>query len=205
MGEITSKRQQQIIDAAIKVFSKKGYNGTTTKEIAKEAGVAEGTIFRYFRTKKDLLLSLVSPYVVRSLADTLEEFSGKDDETVFKAIIRNRLKIIRENLDLVRLLLAESQFHPELREQFVGKIVMQAASILESYISEKIKNGEFKDIEPGVAVRAFAGMTGIFVLWKEFLGGEKYIAFDEEKVIETVVDIYLNGVRKRPCGGSELE
>ncbi|MBU7005390.1 TetR/AcrR family transcriptional regulator [Phosphitispora fastidiosa] len=202
MGEQTSKRRQQIMDAAIKVFAKKGFNGTTTREIAREAGIAEGTIFRYFKTKKDLLLSLVSPYVVQSLADTLEEVCGEDDETVLKAILRNRLKIINKNIDLVRLLLAESQFHPELRELFVAKIVMEAAGLLERYIAQKIEDGEYKDIEPAIAVRALAGMTGIFVLWREYLAGEKYIAFEDEKVVDAIADIYLNGIRKRSGGGS---
>ena len=202
LGAQTSKRRQQIMDAAIKVFSKKGFNGTTTKEIARAAGVAEGTIFRYFKTKKDLFLNLVSPYVVQSLADTLDEVSGENDETVFRAILRNRLQIINDNIDLAKLLIAESQFHPELRDQFVSKIVMEAAGLLERYISQRIKDGEYKDIEPAVAARALAGMTGIFVLWKEYLAGDKYIAFEEEGVIDTITDIFLNGIRKRPEGGS---
>ena len=188
------------MDAAIKVFSRKGFNGTTTREIAREAGIAEGTIFRHFKTKKDLFLSLMSPFVVQSLADTLEEVYGKDDETVLKAILRNRFEIINKNIDLVKLLIAESQFHPELRDRFVGKIVMEAAGLLEKYIVQKIEEGEYQDIEPAIAVRALAGMTGIFVLWREYLAGDKYIAFEEEIVIDTIADIYLNGIRKRPEG-----
>jgi len=193
------------MDAAIKVFSRKGFNGTTTREIAREAGIAEGTIFRYFKTKKDLFLSLLSPFVVQSLADILEEVYGEDDETVLKAILRNRFEIINKNIDLVKLLIAESQFHPELRDRFVGKIVMEAAGLLEKYIVQKIEEGEYQDIDPAIAVRALAGMTGIFVLWREYLAGDKYIAFEEDIVIDTIADIYLNGIRKRPQGGSVKE
>ncbi len=49
------EKEQRILEAAIAVFSEKGFSAATTSEIAKNAGVAEGTIFRYFKTKKDIL------------------------------------------------------------------------------------------------------------------------------------------------------
>ncbi len=191
---LTTGRQKQILDAAVKVFSQKGFSGATTKEIAKEAGVAEGTIFRYFKTKKEILLGLVGPYIAQSLAETIDETSDKSDRIVLKAVIKNRLELIKKNIDLVRLLITEAQFHSDLREQFTEKIVLRSAGLLEAFIARKVQSGEYRNIDPRIASRALAGMVAIFVLWKEFLFGDKYIAFDEEEVIETVVDIFLNGI-----------
>lgn len=66
-GKMTQK-QFKIIEAAIEVFAEKGYAGSSTSEIAQKAGVAEGTIFRHYKTKKDLLLSIVSPMMSKLIA-----------------------------------------------------------------------------------------------------------------------------------------
>ncbi len=196
---LTSQRQQEILDAALRVFAKKGFSGATTREIAHEAGVAEGTIFRYFKTKKDILFNLMGPYIVQSLADTIEEVSGETDEIILKAILKNRLSLIRGNIDLLRLLLTEAQFHPEIREQFVEKVALKAAVILEQFIAKRIEAGIYRGIDPGVATRALVGMVGVFVVWKEFLLADKYVSFDDDLVIEQVVDLFLNGIRVNKC------
>ncbi len=201
---LTAKRQQEILDAAVRVFSRKGFNGATTKEIAVEAGVAEGTIFRYFKTKKDILLSMVGPFVVQSLADTMQEVSGETDETVLTAIIKNRFDLIKKNQDLVRLLFTEAQFHPELREMFVEKVVLKASDIMEKFIMARMSGGAYKNIDPKITLRILVGMTGIFVLWKMFMFGDKYVSFDEDILVENIVDVFLNGIRKN-TGGNAAE
>lgn len=190
------ERKKQILDAALAVFLRKGFNGSTTREIASEAGVAEGTIFRYFKTKKDLLLELVAPHVIHSLADTLEAMSGESDEAVLKAVIKNRLAIFNSKKDLVQLMLTEAQFHPELKEQFVEQIIMKVAGVLEEFMQKRIDSGDFRDIDPKVTTRALVGMVGVFVIWKQFLQAGKYLDFNYESLTETIVDIFLNGVRK---------
>lgn len=201
----TAQRQQEILEAALKVFSQKGFKGATTKEIAAEAGISEGTIFRYFKTKKDILFGLLEPYIVKTLSDTIEQASGENDEVVLKAIMKNRLKLIRENISLIRVLFTEAQFHPELREQFVQKVIMRAAGILEQYIGQRVRTGEFRDIDPGIAARAFVGMVGVFVVWKEFLQADKYVSFDEDIVVDELVKIFLNGMRNKRAEGENVD
>lgn len=191
-----SERRQHILDAALTVFLRKGFSGSTTREIAAEAGVAEGTIFRYFKTKKDLLLGLVAPHVIQSLSDTLEAMAGESDEAILMAVIRNRLATLNNNRDLVQLMFTEAQFHPELKEQFVEEIVMKVAKVLEEFMMKRIDRGAFREIDPKIATRALVGMVGVFVMWKQFLHADKYLNFDDESLTETIVDIFLNGIRK---------
>lgn len=202
--KLSSQREQEILDAAVRVFSRKGFNGATTKEIASEAGVAEGTIFRYFKTKKDILLSLVGPYLAQSLTDAIEEVSGATDEVILTAIIKNRLDIIKKNSNLIMLLFTEAQFHPELREKFTEKVVLKVAVVLEQLITTRIKQGAYKEVDPQIATRIFVGMMGIFILWKTCLSGDKYISFDENTVMKNVVDIFLNGIRESDGGDTKL-
>lgn len=191
----SNNRQQEILAAAMTVFLRKGFSGSTTREIAKEAGVAEGTIFRYFKTKKDLLLELASPEIVQSLADVMEELSGKPDEIILKSILRHRLEVLNKNRGLVQLLLAEARFHPEIKDQFVERIVIKAAAVIERFMTERVARGDYKVIDPAILARTLVGMMGVFVLWREFLQGDKYVSFDNETVIDSIVEIFLNGVR----------
>ena len=62
-----TEKQKKILVAATEMFAEKGFAATSTNEIAKKAGVAEGTIFRHYKTKKDLLLSIVTPMMVKML------------------------------------------------------------------------------------------------------------------------------------------
>jgi AcrR family transcriptional regulator len=72
---VTKQRQQQILDAALEVFAQKGFAHATTAEIARTAGVAEGTIYNYYKDKHDLLISIIRTHI-----DT-EMFTGLVQES----------------------------------------------------------------------------------------------------------------------------
>lgn len=193
----TEGRQQDILNAALKVFSSKGFSGATTKEIASMAGVAEGTIFRYFKTKKDILFSLLGPFVLQFLTDTIDAVSGESDEVMLTAILKNRLGLIQKHMDLLRLLITEAQFHPELRDNFAELVPMKAAAILEQFITKRIEDGAYRELNPQIVARALFGMAVIFVAIKEFLNGDKFVQFDDDEIIKTIVSVFLYGVQKK--------
>ena len=76
--QITEYRQKQILDAALAVFSRKGYGEATIPDIAREAGVAVGTIYNYYESKRDLLVSLVDAYVVTEPSGKLRENPARE-------------------------------------------------------------------------------------------------------------------------------
>src|SRR3954454_14005489 len=92
-----TEKQIKIIKAAVETFSEKGFAATSTKEIAQKAGVAEGTIFRHYKTKKELLMSIVSPTMVKMIApfviNDLNKVLNSDYENFegfLRAMIDNR-------------------------------------------------------------------------------------------------------------------
>src|SRR4051794_36703087 len=122
--ELTDK-QKKIIKAAIDSFSEKGYAATSTSEIAKKAGVAEGTIFRHYKTKKDLLLGIIAPLLAKSIApfvikdlDKVLDTKYEHYEDFLRAMIQNRGAFVKNNLPLFKILIQEIPFHPDLKEQF---------------------------------------------------------------------------------------
>lgn len=123
-------KQLRIISAAIEIFADKGYSATTTSEIAKKAKVAEGTIFHYFKTKKDLLLaipdylreSLISQVFMHDFGKIFEHPPEKFEDFLC-AIIQNRMNFASENMTLVKLLFQEVPFQPELRAKVSENIL----------------------------------------------------------------------------------
>ena len=198
MANSTITTREKILKAALKLFSERGYNGATTSEIAKEAGVAEGTIFRYFPTKKDLLLSVANPVVVGSLKSIIADCKEYSPQDFLEAVIHNRLEIISNNIDLVKVLVTESQFHPELKDKFIEEIIYPAAGLMQVYFQEQGQKGILRDIDTEISVRVLVGMVAVFVIWKYAFEGERYVKFSDEAVVSNIVDIFLNGMLKKP-------
>src|SRR4030043_690567 len=93
-------RRKQIMDAALAVFSKKGYGEATIPDIAREAGVAVGTIYNYYGSKRDLLVSIVNTFVITQPFRELLKQAGQGEERKFvRSVIRNRLDWGFENMD----------------------------------------------------------------------------------------------------------
>src|SRR6476620_2907898 len=114
-------KQRKILVAATEMFAEKGFAATSTNEIAKKAGVAEGTIFRHYKTKKDLLLSIVTPMMVKMLGPIilkdLNKVLDKDFEhfeDFLRAMIKNRQEFLEKNLKVIQIFIQEIPFHHEL-------------------------------------------------------------------------------------------
>ncbi|MDK2799014.1 MAG: hypothetical protein PWQ70_633 [Clostridiales bacterium] len=205
-------KENAIIEAAVKVFSQKSYHGSTTSEIAKEAGVAEGTIFRYFRTKKDILskilIKVIESYAQTVVVDSLREFltnykdSNANEKEVIKALLRERLKVIEANLPLVKILFTEIQFHPDLRKVWVEKVVRPSMDLAVAYIEKKKKEGKIKaEVNAEVATRSFVGMVFFMVLSKLMLYEKLDLSLSESGELDQIVDILFEGIAARTIKG----
>ena len=103
--EEISKRQWDILDAATKIFAEKGFDGGRTSDIAKEANISEGTIFRYFKTKKDLLVGLLMslivkffrPLMFKSMEKIMDNKKDESINVVLKNMMMDRMALIKRN------------------------------------------------------------------------------------------------------------
>ncbi|WP_332634884.1 TetR/AcrR family transcriptional regulator [Halalkalibacter flavus] len=196
--ELTEK-QKQIIIAAIESFSRKGYAATSTNEIAKKAGVAEGTIFRHYKTKKDLLLSIVTPvmskligpFIVKDLYKVIDQHYEKYEDFI-KAMIINRRDFLIKNLPILKILVQEIPFHPELREQFiehVAKKVFERMTKLVEYYQEK---GQIIEMPASSVIRftASSAMGYLLARYVFFPDGK----WDDEAEIERTIQFIMHGL-----------
>lgn len=124
-----TEKQLHIIIAAIELFGEKGYAATPTREIAQRAGVSEGTIFKHYATKKELLLNVsyliihhfVLPMVNYKLQDLVEQHYEKLEDFL-EALLANRLELIQNNILVLKVLLQEALFQPEIKEEIMLKV-----------------------------------------------------------------------------------
>ena len=127
-----SLKQRRVLLSSLKLFSEIGFENTTSSLIAERAGVSEGTVFSYFKTKEGILDTILSTFLEQVIPEVIADFSEKkftvDQETFpsfLKSIVRDRLFFIQENQMHVKILLGRSFIDKNLSIQ-LGNIIVQS-------------------------------------------------------------------------------
>lgn len=192
-------KQKKIIIAAIESFSEKGYAATSTSEIAKKAGVAEGTIFRHYKTKKDLLMGIVSPMMAKLIApfvikDLYKVIDHKYEryEDFLRAIMENRIAFLKNNMPLLKILIQEIPFHPELKEQFKAHIASKVFERFVNLVEFYQKKGQIINIPSYSAVRmTFTSIFGFLITRYLILPEAEW---NDEEEIELTIQFIMHGL-----------
>jgi len=199
--QITEYRQKQILDAALSVFSKKGYGEATIPDIAREAGVAVGTIYNYYESKRDLLVSLVETFIITEPLKELLKQSRKtkvDEKTFIRSIIENRLTFGFGNLDKFLFLYTEILRDSELRQQFSEQVILPLGAFPENYLLAKIASGDFRPVDHRIIFRAMFGMVIGFILLRKLEGDNSPTqGMTVPNLAEQLADFVLNGLKAR--------
>lgn len=197
---LVGHRKGQILAAAAKVFAHKGYDRATIADIAKEAGVAEGSIYNYFKNKADLLVSIpqqVMGPTVEAVSDQLLRDAGQPPppEIALTTTARNMVAAMRQNAPIFRILLsALPTMKQSTREKYLQTVVVYATGMLEGYLREQTKQGIFRrELHPAVAARIFIGMFFPFVMLREIIQVEDQGDYGYEQIVSDAVGIFLNG------------
>jgi AcrR family transcriptional regulator len=170
------ERRLQIVRVAVRLFSERGFRGTTTKEIAQAAGVSEAIIFRHFATKDDLYAAIIDykacagtgacpfapvaehPPFVEAVRRPVEEAMRRgDDRAVFEALALTMMQHHQEDPEFLRLLMYSALEGHQLAQIFWDKNARVLYDFLGAYIRERQRRGAFRDVDPLVVVRAFTG------------------------------------------------
>ncbi len=200
------ERRSQILRVAIKIFSQSGFSGTTTREIARAAGVSEAIIFRHFATKKDLYSAIINfkacengdkslPWEENSVERAAIE--AKDDFQVFYNLALGALQHHEDDVDFMRLLFHSALDEHELSEMFFEQFLTPLYEFLSSYIRRRQADGAMRSVEPKIIVRAFLGMIIHHslnnILWDK---SRRLLKISNEEAAKAFAEILLNGVKK---------
>lgn len=195
-------RRRQIVEIASGLFSKKGFNGTTTKEIADNAGVSEAIIFRHFPNKRALYSAIIEHKTLQKAEQVKvrlkEAASRRDDRAFFSVLAYETLDAHLNDPTLMRLLMFSALEGHELAEMFFQSRASQVRDQIFGYIKQRIADGAFHEIDPKLAARAFIGMilfhAQVRVIYKNTSCDD--VKLPARQVADQFVDIFLSGILK---------
>jgi AcrR family transcriptional regulator len=199
-AEVMTERQRRVLDAAMEVFAERGYAAASTAEIASRAEVAEGTIFKRFKTKKDLLLGVLGPYLVElgapGVLRAIETVVGDPQAglpELVEAVVRDRLEFVRRNPMVVRILLQEVPLHPELRDAVVGTMATRMLPSAWTVIEHLQKRGEIDSRLPiDSVVRIMTSVLAGYVVAR--LVALPDHGWDDDREIEIMTGVLRRGL-----------
>jgi len=150
-GDIPPK-QQQVLAASLELFAQQGFDNTTTKQIAEKAGVAEGTVYRRYKNKDELLAGVLAPFMTQVLPNLIKEFAQQvvarpylTRHEMISSIVQNRLDFIKENGAILRVLMREVSVRNDLRSQFITHAGPLLQANLFPVLDRLKANGELVD------------------------------------------------------------
>ena len=195
-------KQLKIVQAAIETFSQKGFAGSSTSEIAQKAGVAEGTIFRHYKTKKELLLSIVAPIMTKLIAPfALKDFTKvleadyPEVEDFLRAVIRNRMDFARNHFPIIKIFLHEIPFQAELQQHFKEIIAKQVYDRACKVVKHFQAEGKLIDLPAPTTIRLVATTTIGLILARFLFLSEA--AWNDDVEIEHTVEFIMHGLAPR--------
>ena len=199
-------RREQILQTAVDLFSQRGFKGTTTKEIAKSAGVSEAIIFRHFASKDELYAAILHS---KSCQDGLHKYPWegneelrraireRDDFGVFYHFALQAMTNQQKDISFMRLLFYSALEEHELAARFFGDFVSHVYGFISEYILDRQRDGAMREFDPRVAVRAFLGMIIHHslnnILWDK---QRSLLNISNEEAAKNFAEILLRGVSK---------
>jgi len=204
MKRKSEKTAEKILTSAVKIFAEKGYAATTTSEIAKEADVAEGTIFRYYPKKKDLLTKVVYKFldtfgeqvIIRPLEKILDDHLDDGVEVILKEIINDRVKLFERYHGNFKILINEMQYHEDIMEIFKSRVLLSGVQFGDRLIQELKNRDEIRDVNNLLMFRTFFGSVGIMLFQRHFVPSVTTgLTLEEE--IDAMIDIFMYGIKNQ--------
>jgi len=161
-------KRERILQAAVRVFAKSGFYATRVSEVAKAAGVADGTIYLYFRSKDELLVSLFEDRVERLLAYMEAELPKLDTGPAkLRRVIELQLGLLEGERDLAEVITVTLRQSTKLIKEFAAPKFVSYLDAIAKVVADGQAAGEFRsDVSPHLVARAtFGALDGIALTW----------------------------------------
>ena len=189
-----NQTRTRILQAAQRLFAAKGFEGTTTRDLAQIAGVAEGTLFRHFANKKAILVEVATSGWVDILTDLLTELSEMGSYKAVAKVMRRRMCNLQKNADIMRVCFMEVQFHPDLRDRIQTEIIEKMTEVAEAFFQTAIDKGIYRQMDAKLGAKVFLGLFAIAGFSDHTLINPNASPQEMQKMAEGLADIFLNGV-----------
>jgi len=188
-------KYEAILRAAIKVFAGSGFFNSKVADVAREAGVADGTVYLYFKNKDDILVSIFNHYMDEALAAGKASLSEIDDPIEkLRRIVRAHLERLGRDRNLAVVFQVELRSSTKFMEQFSATKVTEYLELIRAVIEDGQREGVFRaGINTKVAAKVlFGALDEMATNW--VLSRKRYNLIS---TAEPVLDVFLNGVQRR--------
>jgi AcrR family transcriptional regulator len=198
-------RPQELLDAALALFVEKGFAATRSDEVAVRAGVSKGTLYLYYPSKEELLKAVIQQNygtVIAEGVDIVDEFEGPTAE-----LLRMLLRMWWQRVGstpaggIHKIMMMEVRNFPEIAEFYRDEVIRPAAELLVRTLQRGVERGEFRPVPYEETTHALFAPLIFMALHKNSFGACAVEGFDldPDRVIETHVDLMLNGLLTQPA------
>jgi TetR/AcrR family transcriptional regulator len=193
-----SDRRLQLLETALDFFSRKGFSGTTTKEIAAAAGVTEAIIFRHFPSKQDLYNAVLdrhheSGQLAECIAQWKSCMDRNDDEGLVRALIERVIQAFRSDLRVHRVLMFAALEGHETALEYNRKFSLPILDLLWQYVARRQKEGALRGSDPGAIIAAAYGMAAQYATMTQMFGFQTDTP--DSQMVDGFVDIVMHGIQ----------
>lgn len=188
-------KRERILESAQRVFASKGFFGAKVSDIATEAGVADGTIYLYFKSKDDLLISLFESQMERVNGElTAAMIGAKDAHDKLRRFIRAYVALIESNRHAAEVITVELRQSAKFMKEYSNPRFAEFLKLLAGIVDEGQKQGQLRaDIPAPVAARALFGALDELALW--WVSGRGAEKIEIRKVADWIGDLVLEGLQ----------
>ena len=190
-------KRDRILKAAVKVFARKGFYASRVSEIARAAGVADGTIYLYFKSKDELLTSLFEDRIARLLTLLREECARYDTAPdQVRRLVEFQLGLLEGERDLAEVITVNLRQSSRLLKQYATKRFAEYLDLMAAVIADGQRSGELRaDVSPRIMARViFGGLDGVAMTWA--LGNAETGSL--RRAASQFADVLLDGLRATP-------
>ena len=191
-------RQEEILAAAFEVFAAHGYEAARIDDVARQAGIAKGTIYLYFRDKEQLFRAVVRGLVQKKFDAMAGSFQGTGEQLLRELLSRMYSQVVRNEKvrSIVRLLIAESGRFPQLSEIYHREIIAPGMKAVRQALLHGIASGEFRKSAAVEFPQLLAAPGVLAIVWR-LLHGERH-RLDLDAYSKAHLEFVLDSLRKQP-------
>jgi AcrR family transcriptional regulator len=196
---LTQERRQQIARAALEVFSARGYGEATVRSIARRAGLAEGTVYLYFRSKRDLLFAAWEEVAVSAVLPSLrraEAAAPGTEEDVLAAVFRDQFLTLMRHGAFFRLVMHRADVDAEFRRRVRARLREFLEEVMR-VLQRGVQRGAVAQLNPEVVVRALGALLRGLVLFDRYDPKPLFERYAVEEVAREVARFVLYGLLPR--------
>lgn len=191
--------KERIMNEAINIIAENGYYGTRTSEIARRANCSEGSIFKYYKNKEELLRSIVhqgsllfvNDKALSTLEDLFESLKDEEPRMIIKAIVKDRLVLIRNNRNLIKIVLIELNFHDNLKKDYIDFIKENLFNYGNKVIDLLENKMSLKPVPREDLITFLFGTILGIIIRKNIM--ELDDSFDED-LVDSIADLFIRGI-----------